>query len=82
MNKVLQLFLICIFILLLILLYKVNKAIKYNKRINKYTINNNRNNNISLGDRLLNSYDYLKEYIFNIINNLNYYKNKSNKYEK
>ena len=73
---------ILIIILTINIILKKNKAHKYNNRLSKYTVNNNRNNNISLGDYISNIYHKLLKIIVKSLKESYYFKNKTLKYEK
>lgn len=77
-----QIISILIIILLFIRILKFGRAIKYNERISKYTVNNNQNKSLSIGDKIVNIYTKLKNMIVNSLKKSSYFKKRSLKYEK
>ena len=68
-------------IILIVILIKQSKSNKYNNRLGKYTVNNNKNNVLSLGDYLNIFYNNFRNVIVKSLKKSIYFKNKAVKYE-
>lgn len=82
MRYLFKIIFIIMIIILIILLLKQSKSNKYNNRLGKYTVNNNKNSVLSLGDYLNNFYNNFRNVIVKSLKNSVYFKNKSIKYER
>ena len=81
MNKI-ALIQIIIIIILTLRVLRLSKTLKYSERIAKYTVNKNKKESLSLGDKLLNVYINFQNSIVNILQKSVYFKNKAIKYER
>jgi len=79
---VIQIVFLLILIFILIKLMKINKALKYNERLAKYTVNNEKINKLSFGDKLLNIYRNFNSHIVKALEKSSYFNKKAVKYEK
>ncbi len=76
------LLLIMIILLIVFIILKHNKISKYNERLGKYTVNNNRRQSLSLGDNCAKIYQKFRQIIVKYLNTSFYFENKIIKYEK
>ncbi len=85
MRKEILIYQVIAAIILFIILYrivKINKTIKYNDRLSKYTVKNNETETKSLADNFVENYRSFRLSIAKYLSKRNYYKKLSKKYER
>lgn len=80
--KFIQIISIVLLIIVILMMIKTSKTIRKSKRITEFTLKNKEDNNLSIGDEILNYFLKQKEKISNIVKKSSYFNKASKRYDK